>query len=237
MQGRGEIFPLRFLGYGHIRTGPFDRREEILTYTFSSETKWPAEDKMPPGYSPDSILSLGKDLGLGLSALHDAGVTGKGVPAAVIDKPIPKDHEAYSANLRYIEVKPGDEKMGETRFHGAACATILAGKYGVAPEAPLYYFAVPDDAQPYKRYAEALTMLLDMREEMPEEEKIRIVSVSYGIQASQEGASEWQDAIARAEERASSWSIPECPGSISPARAVPRVLTGTTRRITSAGAG
>lgn len=186
--------------------------EEILTYTFSSETKWPAEDKMPPGYSPDSILSLGKDLGLGLSALHDAGVTGKGVPAAVIDKPIPKDHEAYSANLRYIEVKPGDEKMGETRFHGAACATILAGKYGVAPEAPLYYFAVPDDAQPYKRYAEALTMLLDMREEMPEEEKIRIVSVSYGIQASQEGASEWQDAIARAEEQGVIVVYPGMPG-------------------------
>ena len=65
----------------------------------------------------------------------------------------------------------------------------------------LYYFAVPDDREPYKRYAEAMDMLLEMVETMPEEEKIRIVSVSHGVDVSQSGASEWQAAIARAEEQ------------------------------------
>lgn len=175
--------------------------DEILTYTFSSGTKWPAAEKMPPDTSPDQVMSLGKDLGLGLKALHEAGITGKGVAVAVIDKPIIADHEAYSANLHYIEVRPDDPKMERTHFHGAACATILAGDYGVAPEAPLYYFAVPDDREPYKRYAEAMDMLLEMVETMPEEEKIRIVSVSHGVDVSQSGASEWQAAIARAEEQ------------------------------------
>ncbi len=186
--------------------------DEVFTYTFTSGTKWPDAEKMPPGLTGDEIMSLGKDLGLGLKALHDVGITGKGVPVAVIDKPVPKDHEAYSANMHYIEVRPGEDSMQRTHFHGAACATILAGNYGVAPEAPLYYFAVPDDGEPYKRYAEALDMLLEMREEMPEGEKIRIVSVSHGVDPSQSGASEWLDAISRAEEQGVIVVYPGMPG-------------------------
>lgn len=186
--------------------------DEILTYTFSSGTKWPAPEKMPPGDPPERIISLGKDLGLGLDALHEAGITGKGVPVAVIDKPILEDHEAYSENLRYIEVKPDEGGTQEPGFHGAAIASILAGDYGVAPESPLYYFAIPDDSTPYKWLTEAMNMLLDMREEMPEEERIRVVSVSYGIESSQVGAAEWREAIARAEEQGVIVVYPGMPG-------------------------
>jgi serine protease AprX len=205
----------RYSDFSHTDISELDLStvgDEILTYTFSSETKWPAPERMPPEYSPDRIMSLGKDLGLGLTALHESGITGRGIPVAVIDKPIIEYHEAYSGGLRYIEVNPGAEEEGEAHFHGAACATILAGDYGVAPEAPLYYFAVPDGPEPYRWLAEAMKMLLDMREEMPEEEKIRIVSVSYGIHASEAGASEWLDAIARAEEQGVIVVYPGMPG-------------------------
>lgn len=175
--------------------------DEILTYAFSTETKWPGADRMPPGYRPEDIIARGKDMGLGLSALHEAGITGEGVSAAIIDKPIPKDHEAYRENLRYIEVAPGDERMNAPYFQGAGAASILAGEYGVAPEATLYYFAIPDDSEPYKWLTKAMDMLLDMREEMPEGERIRVVSVSYGIGTYGAGASEWLEAIARAEEQ------------------------------------
>ena len=98
----------------------------------------------------------GKNLGLGLKALHESGITGEGVSVAVRQAD-PKDHEAYADNIEYIEVKPGDEKMSRTHFH-VPRASILSGTYGVAPVRNSL-LAVPDDGEPYTQYAEAMDML------------------------------------------------------------------------------
>jgi subtilisin family serine protease len=196
--------------------------DDYLTFTYDSATKWPPAEKMPQGFSPEEMLEMGKNLGLGLKALHESGITGEGVSVAVIDKPILKDHEAYADNIEYIEVKPGDEKMSRTHFHGAACASILSGTYGVAPGSKLYYFAVPDDGEPYTRYAEAMDMLLEIQAGLPEDGKIRVVSVSHGIDPQGPGASAWASAIKKAEEQGIIVVYPGMPGlSFTGAGALP----------------
>lgn len=86
---------------------------------------------------------------------------------AVIDKPIAEQHRAFARGLNYIEVSPEHPNTGRTHFHGAAVAGILSGQYGVAPESGLYYFAVPDDTEPYARYAEAMEKILELQDSLP----------------------------------------------------------------------
>jgi hypothetical protein len=49
--------------------------------TFDTFTIWP--NRLPLLFDPGLILELGKNPGLGLRALHAAGVTGKGSGLAV----------------------------------------------------------------------------------------------------------------------------------------------------------
>ncbi len=199
----------RFANLAGIDASELDlsKSGDILhTVTFDAATKWPDEPKMLQGMSPQEIMEKGKYLGLGLKALHQEGFTGKGVSVAIFDKPIPRDHEAWPETMTYIEALPDDPKMSQVHFHGAACASILSGKDGVAPGVHLYYFAVPDDGRPYQRYAQAMEMLLERQSALLPEEKIRIVSVSHGIDpdalaGNLGGARDWADAIGKASEQ------------------------------------
>jgi len=175
----------------------------LATVTFDGATKWPGSDMMPKEVTPEEILGQGRYLGLGLRGLHEKGITGEGVSVAIIDKPLSPSHEAFRDNITYIDVNPEMSKEFPSDSHGAACAGILAGKDGVAPGARLYYFAVPDDGQPYLRCIEALEKLMELQEELPEENKIRVLSVSLGLdlQAVKDntgGAADWLEAISRA---------------------------------------
>lgn len=209
-------------GWDLSGAGSSEQTSECLTYTFDSATKWPSAGKMPRGFSPGEAMALGKDLGLGLKRLHEQGVTGKGVSVAVIDKPVIRDHEAYSANLEYIEVKPDDAKTGKTSFHGAAVASILSGVFGVAPEARLYYFAVPGDPQPYAGYADAMNMLLRKQAGLALGDRIRVVVVSRGADSSDAGAKAWAEAIKKAEDQGIIVVYPGMPGlSFTGAGALP----------------
>ena len=179
--------------------------DEAMTFTFDTDTKWPPPDKMPSGFSPEETMEKGKYLGLGLQVLHAQGVTGEGISVAVIDTPLLKDHESLPADMEYVEMKPGDPSMQETSFHGALVAGILAGKDGVAPGAHLYYFAVPDDAEPYARLAEAMNRLLEVNSRLPDGRKIRVVAVPYGADPLDQvtgvaGAQDWANAIRAAQD-------------------------------------
>jgi subtilisin family serine protease len=188
-----------------ISSADLSKAADPETLSFDGGTKWPAADKMPKDFSPDKLMEQGKYVGLGLRGLHDSGITGKGVSVAVIDKPVSKDHEEYRANIQYTEVMPGDPKMAELNFHGAAVAGILAGKDGVAPGARLYYFAIPDDDQPYARYTEAMNKLLELNATLSSSEKIRVVLVAAGVDpvdaaSNLGGAGDWTSAIEKAKD-------------------------------------
>lgn len=154
---------------------------KLLKASFDSKTVWP--DKLPENFDPDNIMELYKNPGLHIRSLHEQGITGKGVGIAIIDQPLLVDHIEYRDRLKYyserITVKDQDASM-----HGAAVASIAVGNsVGVAPEAELYYIAedfelVLDD---YGLLAEAINKLLDLNETLPVKRRIRVISISWGV--------------------------------------------------------
>ena len=110
-----------------------DMEEELFAADFDTRTQWPAD--LPGSFEPERLLELGKDPGLGLRALHEQGITGKGVGIAIIDQTLLVEHREYADRLRlYQEYHTAAEDGAST--HGPAVASIALGEtVGVAPEA------------------------------------------------------------------------------------------------------
>lgn len=98
-----------------------------------------------------------------------------GISVAVFDKPINPEHKEIKDNIVYIPIhseKAKDFQHKRLHFHGIACAPILCGKtVGVAPDAELYYFAVPDDGNNSCNYCLTLEKLLKVNDTLQENKK------------------------------------------------------------------
>ena len=148
-----------------------DSEEVLKTLTFNSGTKWANPDVA------QKILERGKIPPLDIKKLHKLGITGKGVNVAIIDQPLALHHPEYSKNINIIF--PQNYDIPISSMHGPAVTSLLCGKScGVAPDANIYYCAVPmwlGDAQ-YE--AKALNWILKLNKELDDDKKIKFVSVS-----------------------------------------------------------
>lgn len=170
--------------------------EVLLQATFDSRTVWPPAERMPKDYDWRRIMELGKNPGLSVRQLHAKGITGRGVGIAIIDQALLTEHQEYAGRLRFYEeinVKPHTP----AQMHGPAVASIAVGKnVGVAPEATLYYigtWAGDFGAGPngftynFNYKAEAIRRILDINRQLPDNEKIRVISISVGWKPGQKG--------------------------------------------------
>jgi hypothetical protein len=91
-------------------------------------------------------------------------------------------------------------------LHGAAVASIAVGQtVGVAPEADLYYIAAPsvdwiDEINyiyNFHHKAQAIRRILEINEQLPENRKIRVISISVGWNQEQTG---YEDIMAACDE-------------------------------------
>ncbi|WP_457565726.1 hypothetical protein [Caldithrix abyssi] len=203
LRNNGDLRKLNhFDGLQNVSLKQLDLRTELPmleSLPFDSETEWPGADSLPAGFDPRRLLEEGKNPGLGIRALHAQGITGRGVGLAVIDQPLLMEHEEYAGRLaRY-------DATGLAGFppqmHGSPIASVAVGKdIGVAPEATLSYFAVPMWKKDNSGYIRALRMIFDLNEHLPEEETIRVVSISDGRFASKKRYAEWQAVLRDARE-------------------------------------
>lgn len=158
-----------------------DRLDDLLYADFDSKTKWP--EKLPEGYEPDKIMELGKNPGLGVRQLHASGITGKGVGLAIIDQTLLVDHVEYKDQLKmYEEIH---NRIGAAQMHGPAVASIAVGKtVGVAPGADLYYIAESHENNwnwDLSWLAKSIDRIVEVNKMLPEDAKIRVISISLGI--------------------------------------------------------
>jgi len=176
-------------------------KNNLLYAIFDSKTQWPAADKMPTDFDWQKIMEIGKDPGLGIRALHDQGITGKGIGIAIIDQPMLVDHQEYQDRLQLheeINIQPDTT----SQMHGPAVASIAVGNtVGVAPEADLYYIGawIGDWAHDtnnftynFKYYAQAVHRILEVNKNLPEDRKIRIIAMqtSWSTRSDQSGYDE-----------------------------------------------
>ncbi len=175
------------------------RKGLIATLSFNQKTVWPERAKMPPGSSPQEILTAAMNPGLGVRQLHRQGITGKGVNVAIIDQPLYMDNPEYAGRIvAYLDTGCEHHK---TSMHGPMVTSLLVGtNCGTAPDAQVYYAAVPMWKADSAYFAKALDWIISQNKKLSSSEKIRVVSVSASPnQSSWANRQMWDRACARAE--------------------------------------
>jgi hypothetical protein len=175
-------------------------RDSLLTLPFDSLTEWPGQEMMPEGFDPAVLLEERKNPGLGIRKLHAQGIDGQGVGIAIIDQPLLRDHMEYVGRLVHYETLGLITRMGSPQMHGPAVASIAVGKdCGVAPRASLYYFALLSLSMPDGRiYCKTVDRILRMNEQRLPADRIRVISISWGMFSRQPSYEEWLRTLERA---------------------------------------
>ncbi|HNY80842.1 MAG: S8 family serine peptidase [Sedimentisphaerales bacterium] len=204
-----DPFEVDLRGYDLSELDMTSAAADLAFSSFDDRTVWPAADRLPKGFDPNGITETGKNPGLGVRSLHAQGITGRGVGIAIIDQPLLVEHREYADRLRFYEeinVLPWQA----AQMHGPAVASIAVGRtVGVAPEADLYYIGHwPIDlfgavfgkerAMNFTYGARAIHRMLEVNEQLPEDRKIRVISISIGWSSSQKGYQEIAEAAAEA---------------------------------------
>lgn len=178
-------------------------KEAVKQVLFDTNTQWP--EKMPPTFIPADVLEWGKNPGLGIGALHQQGVTGKGVSIAIIDQALLVEHEEYKENIKLYERLHSQDLKAQ--MHGPAVASIAVGKtIGVAPDANVYYIASTFGEYTETDFKEDLTIMadgilrvLEINRHLPENEKIRVISISKGFGSDTKDGKKVEEAIEQAD--------------------------------------
>jgi hypothetical protein len=172
---------------------------------FDSKTQWPSARMLPKGFSLEKVMELAKDPGLGIRKLHDRGIDGRGIKIAILDQTLLTDHIEYIDRLKLYE--EADDVVGgwlQTSMHGPAVASIAVGKtVGVAPGAELYFIAeggcntFNGNMADYDFACRArdVRRIVEINTSLPEGQKIRVLSMSFGWEPSQKGYQEMEDAV------------------------------------------
>jgi hypothetical protein len=179
-------------------------KDDLLFADFDSKTQWPSTDKMPVDFDWQNIMETAKDPGLGIRALHDQSIDGKGIGIAIIDQTLLVDHIEYKDRIRLYE-EADDLTNGwlEVQMHGPAVASIAVGKtVGVAPAADLYYIATGDcggassmEDYDFSCQAKAIQRIVEINKSLPVNRKIRVLSMSIGWSPQNKGYDEITAAV------------------------------------------
>ena len=182
-----------------------DRLEDLLYADYDSRTIWP--ELLPSGFDVEHIMDLGKNPGLGLRDIHKQGITGTGVGVAIIDQALLVNHVEYKDRLRLYE-EIHWRRGSEAEMHGPAVASIAVGQnVGVAPGADLYYIAewharskagggFEFELTPL---AQAIDRIVEINRSLLQDRRIRVISISLGINSRMNAFDLVKEAILKAE--------------------------------------
>lgn len=179
-----------------------DMIKNFSQLAFNTNTLWP--ESLPIGFDPQHILEQNKNPGLGIRALHEEGYTGKEIGIAIIDQALLLEHEQYKDNLVFYErIHCSDNSAS---MHGPGVASIAVGKdIGVAPDAKLYFIASTFGHFNQNEFefdasiiADSILRILEINEQLPLNDKIRVISISRGYGENDLGYKEITEAIEKA---------------------------------------
>jgi len=171
----------------------------IKTLWFTKNATWSSSEN---DQTAQKILKLGMNPGLGIRPLHANGITGQGVTVAIIDQSVILDHPEFKGKIIKYRDFGATEEEGKGSMHGPAVTSLLVGEnIGTAPGATVYYAAVPSWFLDAQYYADALDWIIAENEKLPEDQKIRVVSVSSipsGMWSEYQHQEAWDAAYERA---------------------------------------
>ncbi|MDR1067135.1 MAG: hypothetical protein LBL35_06890 [Clostridiales bacterium] len=166
---------------------------DMITYTFDERTVFEGGED-----TKAALLEGGKNPGLSIRALHEDGVIGAGVNAAIIGSPLLTKHSEYEGKiLAYNTIEPDDADLS---VPDGSAASVLAGETtGVAPGVKFYYVSIPNDTADATVAAKALDWILSVNEYIDDAtRKIRVVALTR-VTSGWENIDAWKAAKERAE--------------------------------------
>ena len=166
---------VRFLSASQLSRYVVDK-QLMATLWFNQSTPW------SPQYQTlaQDVLEKGKNPGLGVRSLHAKGITGKGITVAIIDQNLASlNHPEYSGKIVGFLDRSGYPSNFQGSMHGPSVSSLLVGKtIGTAPDANLYYVALPQGLSDAQYEADALDWIVAQNLNLPTDQKIRVVSIS-----------------------------------------------------------
>ena len=155
---------------------------ELFKYLTFDETTFAntPKENLPEGYDPQQVFDNGKSIGLGIAEVHDMGYTGEGVSYAIIDSGV-EPHE----DIHFKEYRVSDYANKEyiNHFHGSAVSYIAQE---IAPQADLYYYAQHNGGDMNAVVLDNLKAILEKNKTLPDNQKIRFVSMSMPLYGGEE---------------------------------------------------
>ena len=172
---------------------------EIFNYLSFDENNFSntSKEHLPEGYDPQQVFELGKSSGLGIDEVHAMGYTGEGVSFAMIDSGT-LCADGYNEDgtrkmtkhngVRFADYQeaPSADKKWINHFHGLATSYIAQE---IAPEADLYYYAATntsDKSVMNREVLENLKAILEKNKSLPDDKKIRFISMSMPLYGGEE---------------------------------------------------
>ncbi len=134
-----------------LRVG-FDNADDLADLLEGDEEEsfiYPVSAPPPPqGTVQPGAVALGDALHDWLGITGDNSAWGKGVTIAVLDTAV-DPHRAFSTSIRMIDLVNPSAPAGDSRGHGTAVASVIAGSHvltpGVSPAADILSIRVADD--------------------------------------------------------------------------------------------
>lgn len=138
-------------------------------------------EHLPKDFNPQEVLEKGKTIGLGIDEVHKMGYTGTGISYAIIDSGVvPHNDLNYK---EYNVAKSAKNISWLNHFHGSAVSYIAQE---IAPEADCYYYATNNGGDMNKPVLENLKSILEKNKTLPENQRIRFVSMSMPLYGGKE---------------------------------------------------
>ncbi|XMB67025.1 S8 family serine peptidase [Mycoplasmatota bacterium zrk1] len=174
-----------------------DSLDNLLNFTIHSNDKFPSSEYMPEEFDPETVLEWGRSPVLGITSLHEQGITGKGVNIAYIDQDLRESHESIQGkNIHYEWIDYNNAIDYGNSMHGISVANLIVGdKVGAAPDVNLYFIGHPAYLRDQKSHSEAIYKVIEINETLPEDGKIKIIGFSDNPDSSESNISDFREAV------------------------------------------
>ncbi len=172
--------------------------EDIINYSYNNNTILMGSEDIQK-----EVMEKGLNPGLGIRKLHEQGISGKNITAAIIDQNVLLNHPEFKGKIIEYYDTGCNQDSSSGSMHGPAVVSLFVGnRMGTAPDTKIYYAAVPSWKADSRYYAEALEWIINKNKTLNKEDKIKVVSVSaapsgYDVFKNQEL---WIEAVKKAQE-------------------------------------
>ena len=160
--------------------------EAFKHITFNENTFAKVSPKhLPAGFNPQEVLEKGKTIGLGIDQAHTNGYTGEGISYAIIDSGTLDANGQQHNDIHFKEynVSQYATQNGLDHFHGRAVSYIAQE---IAPNADCYYYAAHNGPGIDAPVLDNLKQILEKNKTLPDNQKIRFVSMSMPLYGGEE---------------------------------------------------